>query len=344
MSKKLLNILSIALIYCGAVFGAGFASGREIFSFFSCYKMGGIVISAFVGFLFSFFGYTVCKYAKMYKIQNADEYFCELFPKKLAGLFSVVANAFLVLSFCIMITGCGVLFYEQLKVPPVAGVLISLLICFFVIKNDVSGLEKFNLFITPVMLFGVMLLCVLCFVLPKVTPAPMEEIITPAVSGLLYISYNMVSAAAVLVSSAKIAQNPAQAGWGGAVGGIMIGVPLVLMSTVLAYHWEIASKPLPFFALIYDNFPRLSIVCWGVLYFAMLTTAVSSGVAVVENASPKKSAKAVYLLCFLALLMSFVPFTTLIQTVYSAFGFIGVALIIGIVIKILRKQKKKELK
>ena len=53
MIKKLLNILSIALIYCGAVFGAGFASGREIFSFFSCYKTGGIVAAVFVGLLAS---------------------------------------------------------------------------------------------------------------------------------------------------------------------------------------------------------------------------------------------------------------------------------------------------
>ena len=75
MSKKLLNILSIALIYCGAVFGAGFASGREIFSFFSCYKTGGIVASVFAGFLFSFLGYTVCKYAKKKNMVYGEQYF-----------------------------------------------------------------------------------------------------------------------------------------------------------------------------------------------------------------------------------------------------------------------------
>lgn len=337
MTKKVLNILSIALIYCGAVFGAGFASGREIFSFFSCYKAGGIVASVFVGFLFSFFGYAVSKYAKMYKIRNADEYFRELFPKKVAKVFSVIANAFLVLSFCIMITGCGVLFAEQLGTSPLAGVLISLLVCFFVIKNDVSGLEKFNLFATPVMFAGVVILCVLCFTLPMVSAVTLDGVASPAISGLLYISYNMVSAVAVLISSAKIAKTPTQAGWGGAVGGMLIAVPLVLMSTVLAYHWEVASQPLPFFALIYENFSKLSVVCWVVLYFAMLTTAISSGVAVVENLSPQKGARSVYLLCFLALVMSLIPFTTLVQTVYSSFGFIGIALIAGIIIKILRK-------
>ena len=84
MVKKLLKILSIALIYCGAVFGAGFASGREIFTFFSCYKTAGIIVSIFAGFLFSFFGFFVCGYAKTKNITSSEKYYEELFPKWLA--------------------------------------------------------------------------------------------------------------------------------------------------------------------------------------------------------------------------------------------------------------------
>ncbi len=337
MSKKLLNILSIALIYCGAVFGAGFASGREIFSFFSCYKLGGIAASVFAGFLFSFFGYTVSKYAKKQNIINAEEYFMNIFPKGLAKFFTILANAFLVLSFCIMITGCGTLFYEQFGVTHTFGAVASLIICFAVIKKNVKGLGIFNSAATPVMLVGVVMLCVLCMRLPKVTAVTLDEIGAPAVSGILYVSYNMVSGVAVLISGAKLAETPRQAALGGALGGVLISVPLVLMSTMLAYHWEVASLNLPFFGLVYSNFPLLGIVCWVVLYLAMMTTAVSSGVAVIENVSEQKSSKSAFLLCFLALLMSFVPFATLVQTIYSAFGFMGIALIIGIIIKNLRK-------
>jgi len=337
LAKKLLNILSIALIYCGAVFGAGFASGREIFSFFSCYKMSGIVSSVFVGFLFSFFGYVVCNYSYKMNIKNADEYFCALFTKKCAIIFSFVANAFLILSFCIMITGCGALFCEQFGISVVWGALFSLVICFFVIKNKVGGLEKFNLLVTPLMFFGVILLCFLCMKLPKTNSIGAEEVVSTSISGLLYLSYNMVSAVAVLVSAAKLAKTPHQAGLGGAIGGILVGVPLVLMSIVLAYHWDVASYPLPFFTLVYNNFPSFSFLCTVVLYFAMMTTAVSSGVAVVENATPSKSGKYAFLLCVLAFFISFLPFATLVQTVYSAFGIIGTALVIGILLKTLRK-------
>lgn len=337
ITKNLVNILSIALIYCGAVFGAGFASGREIFSFFSCYKTWGIVSSVLAGFLFSFFGYFICKYAKEKKIQNAEEYFLRLFPKNIARFFSFIINAFLVLSFCIMITGCGTLFAEQFKLPSVLGAVFSLVVCFIVLKNKVSGLEIFNFVSTPFMILGVIFLCILCFKLPKATPLGNEGAVVPLISGLLYVSYNMVSAVAVLVSVAKIGQNARQSAFGGMLGGVLIAVPLALLSTILAYHWEVATAPMPFFWLIYSNFPILSFICSLVLYFAMMTTAVSSGVSVLANVENKKSGKYALLLCLLAFLISFLPFAQLVLTVYSAFGFIGVVLIARIFIKILRK-------
>ena len=197
MAKGLLNILSIALIYCGAVFGAGFASGREIFSFFSCYKAWGIAASFFSSFLFSFFGYHICGFSKNKKIENIGQYLKKLFSEKVAMFFSFVANAFLVLSFCIMITGCGTLLFEQFNIPVVSGSLFSLVVCYIIIKNRVSGLEKFNFFATPFMIIGVVVLCILCIKLTATSPILQEDIIAPMLSGVLYVSYNMISATAI---------------------------------------------------------------------------------------------------------------------------------------------------
>lgn len=337
MTRRFINILSIALIYCGAVFGAGFASGREIFSFFSCYKTWGIVSSIFTGFLFSFFGYFICKFAKQKNIENTESYLKELFPKSVANFFSAITNVFLVLSFCIMITGCGTILCEQFKIPGVFAAVFSLAVCFLVIKNRVSGLEVFNFFATPIMIAGVVMLCALCLKLPKESFVNTEQVFMPFLSGILYISYNMVSAVTVLVSTASIAKTDKEAARGGALGGVLIGIPLVLMSVVLAYHWEVASYPMPFFRLVYSNFPRFSLVCTVVLYFAMMTTAMSSGVAVLANVEARKSQKYALLLCFLALLVSFLPFAQLVLSVYSAFGVIGIVLVARIFIKILRK-------
>ncbi len=341
MTKKLVNILSIALIYCGAVFGAGFASGREIFSFFSCYKGWGIVASAVTGFLFIFFGAFVCRYAKIQNIKNTEKFLKLIFPKYIAVFFTFIANIFLMLSFCIMITGCGAVFLEQFGISSVFGSLLTLGICFIVIKNKVSGLEKFNFFATPFMFLGVVVLCAMCFGLTKTSDVVFHEFMKPIISGLLYISYNMVSAVAVLISSAKIAKTPTEAALGGGLGGVLISVPLVMMSCVLALHDSVARFSLPFFTLIYNNFPKMSLGCSVVLYLAMVTTAVSSGIGVLENISPKKSGKSALILCILAFLISFIPFSELVLSVYSAFGIVGVFLVGGIFALLFKNKRKK---
>lgn len=341
MAKRLLNILSIALIYCGAVFGAGFASGREIFSFFSCYKMWGIISAFFSSFLFSFFGYHICRFSKNKNLENIEQYLKQLFPKGLAKVFSFIANAFLVLSFCIMITGCGTLIFEQFNIPVVSAALFSLVLCFVIIKNRVSGLEKFNLLATPFMIIGVVVLCILCAKLPATSPILQDEIVTPILSGVMYVSYNMISATAVLVTASKIAKTERDAAFGGVIGGMLIGTPLMLMSVILALHWEVSSFPMPFFALIHNNFPGLGVVCSIVLYLAMMTTAVSSGVSVIDNVEEKKSGKYALLLCAVAFLISFMPFAQLVLSVYSAFGIIGVVLIGAIFIKILENSRNE---
>ncbi len=341
MIKKLLNILSIALIYCGAIFGAGFASGREIFSFFSCYKGWGIAASILSCFLFSYFGFHICKEAKNKKIKNIEEYLFLLFPKRLAKFFSFVTTAFLVLSFCIMITGCGTLFYEQFEIPVVFAATFSLVVCFIVIKNRVLGLERFNFLATPIMVVGVLVLCILCFNLPKVSSVLGGEAVPSIIFGLLYVSYNMVSATAVLVSASKSAKTEREAAFGGMLGGLLAGILLVLMSTILAYHWEVASYPMPFFALIHNNFSSLGLLCSLVLYLAMLTTAVSSGVSLIDNADKKKSGKYTLMLCLFAFLVSFLPFAQLVVSVYSAFGFIGIVFIIRIFVKIIENKRNK---
>lgn len=216
----MIHILSIALIYCGTVFGAGFASGQEIVSFFSSHFLWGVVLSVFVGFLFSFFGYAVCSKAKEFGLNSAKEYFDFLFPKAVSGLLHFICMAFLVVSFCIMIAGCGTLFKEQFSLRPMIGSLFSLVICYKIIKNRVGGLARFNAVITPFMFLGVVALCCVVLTRTDVDFSLLEQgrPQKAAFSGALYLSYNLVSAAAVLAPSAAIAKSKRQAGLGGRFG------------------------------------------------------------------------------------------------------------------------------
>lgn len=338
--RSWINILSIALIYCGTVFGAGFASGQEIVRFFSSYGWWGIAASVFVGFLFSFFGYAVCVRAKQYHLDNAAEYFDFLFTKGMSRVLRFLCVAFLVVSFCIMIAGCGTLMQEQFSLRPVFGALFSLALCYFIIKNKVNGLARLNSVITPFLFFGVTALCILCFWGGAVNydAVPAGKAQSALFSGILYLSYNMVSAAAVLAPCAGLATTKREAGVGAILGGVLVGLPLVLMSSVLTLFPMHNGEQLPFFSLVCQMHGALKPACGLLLYGAMLTTAASSGVSALARVPKAYSGKSAAALCVVAFFASFIPFATLVKTMYTTFGICGLLLIAGITKSIFSKQ------
>lgn len=341
MIKNMMHILSIALIYCGTVFGAGFASGQEIVSFFSSHFLWGIFTSVFVGFLFSFFGYIICAKAKQLSFNSAKEYFDFLFPKVISEILHFICMSFLVVSFCIMIAGCGTLFQEQFTIKPVIGSLFSLVICYKIIKNKVGGLARFNAVITPFMFLGVVVLCCIVLCRTDASNQALEHTGSfkgASFSGMLYLSYNLVSAAAVLVPCSAIAKSKRHAGFGGLFGGILVAVPLVLLTVILTLYPDFQNDQLPFFALICALHPKLKLLCGLLLYCAMLTTAASSGVSVIARVRPKYSGKFAAVLCAAAFAASFIPFDILVKTMYSIFGVCGLLLIFGILKSILSKH------
>lgn len=337
--RAILEILTIALIYCGTVFGAGFASGQEIFQFFSRWGIWGIFCSVLIGILFSVFGYIICFFAKKFQFQNAGAYFSYLFPKRLARTVSFICTSFLVVTFSIMISGCGTLLYEQCGVRPVIGGTASLLLCYWIMKNRVGGLAKLNAVLTPMMFLGVTVLCIMCLTSEgSLAYRTLSQGSAKAVlSGALYLSYNIVSAASVLVPCALVAKTPKRAGAGGVLGGILVAVPLVLLSVLLVVFPETQTDALPFFALVGIKYPALRFFCAVILFSAMLTTAASAGVSVLSGAQAKHTGKRAFFLCLFALFASLLPFSALVATMYTLFGLCGFVLVIGICYSLFRK-------
>lgn len=336
--NRVVKILAIALIYCGTVFGAGFASGQEIFRFFSAYGMWGIVTAIFVGFLFSVFGWFICFRAKQFSLADGMSYFRFLFSSKIATMVSVLCSLFLAVTFCIMIAGCGTLAREHLSLRPVVGATASLALCVFIIQRKVQGLAGLNAVITPFLFLGVIAFCVLILqdaengaVLPA-WEAPGNALF----SGVLYVSYNIVSVAAVLAPAAHMATTKEDAALGGLLGGILVAIPQVLMTICLALWPECQIYPLPFFTLVCSKNSVMAPLCALLLFGAMLTTAASAGVSVLAKVPKRYSHASLVSLCLLALLASFVPFDALVRVLYTAFGVCGLVVTAGIIKSIWR--------
>ena len=80
------------------------------------------------------------------------------------------------------------------------------------------------------------------------------------------------------------------------------------------------------------------------LFFAMLTTAFSSGIGILEVMNKKikytNNIVNTLILCTFSLLMSYVGFSRFVNFVYPLFGYLGLGVFLLIFLDILRKTKK----
>ena len=109
----MIEVISITLVIIGALIGAGFASGQEIFSFFYIYGKNGIYGIVIMSILIGIFIYKSLKIIYQKQVYNYND-FLNLFIKntKIRNVILWIVNVLLLVSFYIMVAGFGA-YFEQ---------------------------------------------------------------------------------------------------------------------------------------------------------------------------------------------------------------------------------------
>lgn len=328
-------MLKIAAIYLGTVLGAGFASGQELVLFFARFGKRGFVGCFVAGCLFCLLGALVLSKSYTLTEKTHRQYLQTVFAPRGASFLAYATELFLCVGFCIMLSGSGAFFKERFNLPNAIGIITTALICLIVFKNGVNGLSAVNLILTPIMIIGTLYICLYSIMtenaaawLPQIHP---HGLFLPY--ALFYVGYNLLTATAVLVPAASLADSAKTAVWGGILGGVSLSVMALLCCLTLGLHSELWNTSLPLL-LLSKNVGRLAYYTYSaVVYMAMLTTAVSTGFSVTEwlIAKGMTKKKAAYIVCLAAVPLSFVEFSVLVQRCYVLFGVLGICLIAGIV-------------
>ena len=98
----MIEVISITLVIIGALIGAGFASGQEIFSFFYIYVKNGIYGILIMSILIGIFIYKSLKIIYQKQVYNYND-FLNLFIKntKIRNVILWIVNVLLLVSFYI---------------------------------------------------------------------------------------------------------------------------------------------------------------------------------------------------------------------------------------------------
>ncbi|ASK60831.1 hypothetical protein CFK37_00720 [Virgibacillus phasianinus] len=340
--KQWVSILIIAATYVGTVVGAGFATGKEIVTFFSVNGAFGAIGIAISGFLFILAGTKIMVISariQAYSYQDLNTY---LFGNKLGKVVNSFIFVIVVCITSVMLSGAGAVFHEQIGLPFQLGVVVTLLFSYTVLLKGLKGIYAINSYIVPLMIIFSLFVAGSLFdlypqeFLKHMIPDHFPDSLSWTVSPLAYASFNLMTAQVVLVPLGKEIRDERILRWGGFLGG------LVLFLILLGGHFSLSVFPetfpyeIPMAEIVKSFGTFIHILFLFIIYGEIFNSVVGNvfGIArQIETVFNFRYHHGVVLILFAVFLISQVGYGRLLSTLYPLFGYLGLVLLICLLAK-----------
>jgi len=334
-----ISTFKVAATYIGTVVGAGFASGQEILQFFSVFgNMGvfGLIISTA---LFILFGYIIMDVGRKLNSTSHLKIIKSTGGKYLGTVIDFIITFFLFGALTAMVAGAGAMFSQQFRLPAIWGNLLMAVLTLLTVLTGIKGVINAISFVVPFLLVAVLGVSISSIF---VTPKEVQFTRVTAGSGLvgnwlwaaiLYTSYNIVLAVAVLGPLGTKAKNRKSIRNGAILGGIGLGIGAAAIYFALTNNINsIMNIEVPMATIAGKLSYIIQIVYIIVLLAEVYTTAVGSLYGFTARITDIKGSSYSKLLIIGATLMAFIAsqfgFSNLVKYLYPAVGYGGIILLI----------------
>ena len=306
--------------------------GVEIALFFNSFEKNGffgIIISAII---ISLVIYKVFAIMLKNNIKTYMEFLEKTFNKKNKLLINVIdniINIFLLISFLVMMAGILTFFKQELKIDNILFSIFIVLICYFILIKDLDGVIKINTLLIPILIFFILFIGIKYnSQINTNVELNLNNNITNnwILSSLIYTSYNCIVLIPILISLKKEIKNKFQIKIISILSGIIIGILAVIIYKLLfiiGAQIKQIEMPLVFIA---GKLGKIYKYIYGIVILsAIFTSAISSGYAFLENTTKtKKQYKILCLvICISSIFVSKIGFSSLVNTLYPIFGYLG---------------------
>lgn len=337
------NCIKIALVIIGALIGAGFASGQEIYLFFFSYGKKGILGIIVSSILLGIIIYKTIVIIKEKQITTYKEFLENIIPEKIRKekileIINTIINIFILITFYIMIAGFGGYLAETIEIPQIIGSSILAIICIIIMSKETKGIVKVSEAIVPILILFIIIIGIYTLsstnIINKINEMEIVKGSNWLVSGVIYASYNSILLIPVLISINKIITKKEIS-----KTAIIITLTTFILATsifvsMLKIDVNIRNLEMPVSYVINTQLPKLKIAYGIVILTSILTTAISLIAGLIQNVKKQNNKKIIlYLICISSIPISQIGFSALIQLLYPIFGYIGILQIILISIK-----------
>ncbi|MDD4002948.1 MAG: hypothetical protein PHE12_01990 [Clostridia bacterium] len=329
-----LYAVKVGLLFVGTIVGAGFASGKEILTFFSGSPLTLIAAVTVAGIFF----YSSCMlFFRLGKRLKCDDLFC--INKILLRRYSKIFNIFLALCYltliAAMLAATDALAAESAGYKgafPIFSVLI-LILGIALTRKGITGILKINSLLVPLIVFFIFAVCfywlspqqIASYTAGRETTAFFDTILHAA----LYVGMNMLLTSALLIKTG-ITANASQKKISATIGTIIIIALLALILITLLLNYSLVSdSEMPMVVLAVQISPVFSALSALILCFAIFLTLLSA-LYPLENYLSAYISNAditAIIIGAAAFLVSRVGFSYIITYIYPLQGLIGIAFI-----------------
>ncbi|MDW7673910.1 MAG: hypothetical protein SCK28_05150 [Bacillota bacterium] len=336
--KANLSSYQIAAAYIGTIVGAGFATGQEVLQFFAFFGIGGLAAIAFATLQFAVFGYLILNIANKLKAQSHLQLIRYISGPTIGYLIDLVITGFLFGALVTMAAGMGAIFTQQLELPNIIGIGLLLLVTMVTVFYGINGVISIVSYLVPALMLiivGVSLnslignfdnfIANLEWTATGSAPVPFWPL-----SAIIYTSYNIVIAVAVLAPLGSLATDANQK-QGAIMGAVGLGIgAMVINLAIIANVPAVLQYEVPMLFISNLAGPIVTVFYTIALVVGVYTTAVASlyGFAARVVAPESKSFR---MLTFGSSVMAFFlaqfGFSTLVGILFSAVGYAGLLLL-----------------
>ena len=328
----MIEVISITLVIIGALIGAGFASGQEIFSFFYIYGKNGIYGILIMSILIGIFIYKSLKIIYQKQVYNYND-FLNLFIKntKIRNVILWIVNVLLLVSFYIMVAGFGAYFEQEIGINRIIGSIVLNLLCVIVFFSNIKGVLKASNLIVPFLIFFIFFIGIKNIV--QIRTIDFHQMKNNWIlSMLIYNSYNFILLMPVLISLKKQITKEKNIKKVSILGTIIILILSINIFFLLlnANIKEIENQEMPIVYIISNYFNKYKKIYAFIVLASIFTTAISVGIGFLQNISKNSNSypQFVLFMCITSLLMSNIGFSKLLNFIYPVFGYIGILQIV----------------
>lgn len=325
----------VVFFVIGALIGAGFASGQEIYAFFYKYGVNGLLGLIICSILTGFVIYKTFRILlnSNRNIDNYENFLNIIINKKtkFIKIINLIINISLLITFFVMISGFGAYFEQEFRINKIIGAIILAIICFVVFMTDIKGVTKTNSVVVPILILCILIIGI--FNLKNLDINLIGKNLDCQINGskwiwqsIIYCSYNMLLLIPVLVSIKNYIKSEKQIKYISIFCGLIVFIlALNVYMLLVKVDIDFSLIEMPAVYVISKNYSVLRFVYGIIILLSIFTTAISVGIGFLDNIVKNKSyfPQFAAIMCITSVIISNFGFSNLVNFSFPIFGYLG---------------------